>query len=230
VHKLDTLAIQGSLTLFAAVSHPELARVEIDGKGSFDVFEGREALREAPSWMRGAVRRHGHLMVLHEPNGFVTNGLDVALNRLTAQAGVGGIASMVVAKSSTAVAASDTSILGGSTSCNFSGTSQNAVSKALASPAFPAASSGATTGGMTFTEADVNASASATFWPINRVGLSNSAAGSQVGLIDVIGNTASQANPYSRTFSIDFSGSTSFTINPQITLTGIRRSTDFPVL
>lgn len=228
--KLDALPIYGDLRIFAACSHPERAVIELDERGSFDFLDGPDALSSAPPWMRAAVHRHGHLMVITEPNGFVTNGLDVALNRLTAQAGVNGIQSMLVAKSSTAVGAGDTSILGGATSAVFSGATQNAVSKALASPVFPLASAGSTTGGITVTEADVNAGASATFWPVNRVGLSNSAAGAQLGLIDVIGNNASQANPYSRTFSIDFSGSASFTINPQITLVGIRRSTDFPVL
>lgn len=215
--------------IYASCDRPDLATIEVN-KGDFEFLTGQKALKTAPSWMIDSVKKHGHLMVIRETNGFVTNGLDVTLNRLTGQAGVNAIQSMLAAKASANVAAGDVSIMGGSTAAVFSGATQNAVSKAVASPAFAASSSGQTTGGITFTEADVNSGAASTFWPCNRIGFSNSAAGSQNGLIDVIGNNASQANPYSRTFSIDFSGSTTFSINPQITLTAIRRSTDFPVL
>ena len=135
-----------------------------------------------------------------------------------------------MAKSTVAVAASDTSILGGSTAPVFTGATQNAFSKGLATPAPASTSTGTITAGMSFTQADVNSGAAASFWPLNRIGLSTSAAGVAGGLIDVIGNTASQADPYSRTFSIDFSAAGSFTMNPQITLTGVSVKANFPVL
>ena len=230
--KLDQLAFNGSLVMFATCEHPENAIVGHDSQGSFDFLEGKDALSSAPPWMRDAVKRDGHLMVLAEPNGFVMNGLNVALNLLF---GVGGpplaIATLIVAKSSTAVAVTDTSILGGATAPVFSGDTQNAFSKVLATPAPVATTTGITTVGMTFTQADLNGGgAAASFWPINRIGLTNVAAATNGGLIDVIGNVAAQADPYSRTFSVDFSSAGTFTMNPQITITGVRRALDFPAL
>jgi len=226
---LDATAIIGSLTMYGACERPEDAFVTLDDKGSFEVFEGRSALREAPPWMADAVRRHGHLMVLHEPNGFVSNGLDVVINRAFGVSGPPAvIQSLIVAKSATAVAATDTSILGGTTAPVFTGASQNAISKALTAPAPVAAVANAITGGMSFTNTDVTGGTN--FWPINRIGLTNVAASTNLGLIDVIGNTAAQADPYSRTFSVDFSSAGTFTLAPQITVTLVRRVADFPVL
>ncbi|MDQ6719332.1 MAG: hypothetical protein M3003_00880 [Candidatus Dormibacteraeota bacterium] len=225
----DGVALKGDLTIFGACEFPENTRIELDDKGSFDVFEGPEALRESPPWMRDAVNRHGHLLVIAEPNGFVSGGLDVFINRAF---GVGGppavVQSLIVAKSSTAVAATDTSILGGTTAPTFTGAGQNAISKALTAPAPVAAVANAVSGGMSFTNTDVTGGAN--FWPINRIGLVNVAASTPGGLVDVIGNTAAQADPYSRTFSVDFSSAGVFTLSPQITVTMIRRVADFPVL
>lgn len=231
MNRLDGIALDGSMTMFGACEHPENVIIEVDHKGTYDYIEGTAALNEAPPWMQTAVRKHGHLIVVHEPNGFVSNGLDVVLNRAFAVSGPPAeIKTLIVAKSSTAVASTDTSILGGTTAPVFSGATQNALSKALTAPAPAAASSNAISGGMSFTQADVNASASATFWPINRVGLLNVAASTNLGLIDIIGNNASQADPYSRTFSVDFSAAGTFTLNPSITITAIRRTADMPTL
>lgn len=227
--KLDNLAMIGSLTMFGACERPENAVLELDDKGAFTFLEGRDAIASAPPWLRDAVRKYGHLMVLEEPNGFVSNGLDIALNRLWGVSGPpSAIQCLIVAKSSAAVASTDTSILGGSTAPVFTTASQNAFSKVMTTPTPAAASSNAVSGGMTFTQADITGGAN--FWPMNRVGLVNVAAATNLGLIDVIGNTASQADPYSRTFSVDFSGAGSFSLNPMITVTGVRRTADFPTL
>lgn len=231
MNRIDGIGLEGSMTMWGACQHPENVIIETDAKGEGLFLEGREALREAPRWMKAAVRRYGHLIIIHEPNGFVSNGLDVVLNRAFNVSGPpAAIQTLIVAKSSTAVASTDTSILGGATAPVFSGATQNALSKALTAPAPAAAASNAISGGMSFTQADVNASASATFWPINRVGLLNVAASTNLGLIDVIGNTASQADPYSRTFSVDFSAAGTYTLTPSITITAVRRTADFPVL
>jgi len=226
---LDGIALQGDLTIFGACERPENAVLTVDGKGSFDYIEGPAALHEAPPWMKADVNRYGHLIVLQEPNGFVSNGLDVFINKAF---GVGGppaaVQSLIVAKSSVAVASTDTSILGGSTAPTFTTASQNAISKLLTAPAPVAAVANAISGGMSFTNTDVTGGSN--FWPINRVGLLNVVASTAGGLIDVIGNTASQADPYSRTFSVDFSSAGTFTLNPQITVMMIRRVADFPVL
>lgn len=226
---LEGLALEGTLTIFSACEKPENVILGIDGEGEVQYLEGREALREAPLHMRAEVKKYGHLFLQHEPNGFVTNGLDIALNLLF---GVGGppskIQSMIVAKSATAVAATDTSILGGATAPVFTTASQNALSKLVTSPAPVASVAGAITAGMSFTQADVTGGAN--FWPINRIGLVNVAASTNLGLVDIIGNIAAQADPYSRTFSADYSAAGSFTLNPQITIQGVRRVADFPVL
>ncbi len=226
---LEGILLHGSMTMLGACERPEDAVIGVDSRGTVDFIEGPAAINEAPPWMQESVRRHGHLIVVHEPNGFVSNGLDVALNRLFA---VGGppsqILSLIVAKSSTAVASTDTSILGAATAPVFTGGTQNALSKALTAPAPAAAAANAISGGMSFTNADVTGGTN--FWPINRVGLVNVAASTNLGLIDVIGNTASQADPYSRVFSVDFSSAGTFTLTPSIQITGVRRVADFPVL
>lgn len=229
--KLDSLLFKGNAVIYGACSNPEDAVIGIDRHSKYQWLEGGAALTEAPPAMRRAVRKHGHLMVLEIPNGFVSGGLDMFLNKAFGVSGPpANIQCLIVAHSTVAVAATDTSILGGATAPTFSGTTQNALSKALTTPAPAAAASNAISGGITITQADVNASAGATFWPMNRMGLVNVAAATAGGLIDVIGNTAAQADPYSRTFSVDFSGSSTFTLNPVITITGVRRVADFPVL
>lgn len=227
--KIDLLAYTGSLTMFGACERPEDAKLSIDTQGTVDYFEGRDALNEAPPWMLETVKRHGNLIVLHEPNGFVSNGLDIALNRLFAVSGPPSqILCLIVAKSATNVASTDTSILGGATAPVFTGASQNAISKTLTTPVPVAAAANAITGGMSFTNTE--ATGGTNFWPINRVGLVNVAASTNLGLIDVIGNGAAQADPYSRTFSVDFSAAGQFTLSPSITVTGVRRTADFPTL
>lgn len=229
--KLDTLSVEGSLTILGACEHPENVLIQIDSEGEYEFFEGKSALSEAPPWMKEAVARHGHMMVIHEPNGVVSNGLDIMLNRLF---GVGGppdeILSLIVAKSSTPVSPTDTSILGGTTAPVFSGPSQNALSKTMDAPAPAPAVNNKITGGINIVETDVDSGASATFWPINRIGLVNVAPSTNLGLFDVIGNEPGQSDPYSRTFSVDFSGGGEFTLNPAISITGVRQSSDFPVL
>ncbi len=227
--KLDTLSYAGSLTIYGACQRPENVIIEHNREAEGLFLEGRDALNEAPPWMKDEVRKYGHLIVLHEKNGFVSNGLDIALNLLFGVSGPPSkIQSLIVAKSATNVASTDTSILGGSTAPVFSGGTQNAISKLLTAPAPAAASANAISGGMSFADTDVTGGSN--FWPLNRVGLVNVAASTNLGLVDVIGNGASQANPYSRTFSVDFSSAGTFTLNPQITITGIRVSTAFPVL
>lgn len=222
-------AVTGNLNLFAACEHPENAVLGIDDRGTVDWFEGKSAFNEAPPWMLDAVRKHGHLMVLHEPNGFVSNGLDVFLNKAFAVGGPpANLQCIITAKSSTAVASTDTSILGAATAPVFTGATQNAFSKVFGTPAAAAAAANAITVGITFTQADITGGAN--YWPMNRIGIVNVAAATNLGLIDVIGNNASQADPYARTFSIDFSGAGTFTLNPQITVTGVRRTADFPTL
>lgn len=229
MNKLDALSITGEMTMLAACELPENAVIGVDAKGTVEFIEGKAALNEAPPWMKDAVRRFGHLIVVEEPNGFVTAGLDTMMNLLW---GVNGppskIQTLIVAKSAAAVAATDTSILGGATAPVFTGATQNAFSKVMATPTPVASVAGVVSGGMTFTETDITGTTN--FWPMNRLGLTNVAAATNLGLVDVIGNTASQADPYSRTFSIDFLNAGSFTLNPKITLTGVRRVADFPVL
>lgn len=234
--KLDSICLTGSLTLYGACEFPENASIEVDPKSEFHFMERRQARNEAPPWMRDAVEKHGHLMVLHSPNGFVQYGLDLALWRLfdaltgTAPA---GIKSMIVARSSANVASTDTSILGGATAPVFTGTTQNALSKLLTTPTPVAPVASSITGGITFTEVDLNATArtaAGAFWPMNRMGFTNAAPSTNLGVVDIIGNNTGQADPYSRTPSVNYADSGSFTLNPTITIVGIRRVADFPVL
>lgn len=221
--------IEGHVDFFGACEFPENAVIEMDARCDFDFLKGRKARAKAPPWLRDTVREHGHLLILHIPNGFVSNGLDVFMNRAFNVSGPpAAVQTLIVAKSSVAVASTDTSILGGATAPVFSGATQNAISKALTAPAPVAAVANAISGGMSFTQAD--ATGGTNFWPISRVGLLNVAPSTNLGLIDVIGNNASQADPYSRTFSVDFSSAGTFTLNPQITVTAVRRVADFPVL
>lgn len=224
----DDLRLAGTLTLFAACERPERAIIELtDRRAGYAYLEGREAFNWAPHSMLPDVERYGHLMVITEPNGFVQFGLDTVNNLLF---GVNGppskIQCMIVASSSTAVAATDTSILGGATAPIFTfGATQNAYSATLANPAPVASSASQVTGGIQFTNSNYSNSG---VWPINRMGFVNVAASTNLGLIDVIGNTAAQADPYSRTFSVDFHSAGSWTLNPQITITTIKQQSAFP--
>ncbi|MEO7398241.1 MAG: hypothetical protein ABIW84_06735 [Ilumatobacteraceae bacterium] len=227
--KMDALSYNGALTVYGACEFPEKAVLGIDSMGEVLYLEGKAAKDECPPENRYLLEKYGHLMVLHEPNGFVSNGLDVTLNRLFGVSGPPAVAQcVIVAKSSVAVASTDTSILGGATAPVFTTASQNAFSKVFGNPAASAAASNAITVGIDIADTDITGAAN--FWPMNRVGLVNVAAATNLGLLDVIGNTAAQGVPYSRTFSIDFSAAGTFTLNPRITITGLRGNTAFPTL
>lgn len=224
--RTEALAVSGDLTMFGCCDAPENAVIELDQFGSLTWIEGKARMKEAPPWLRKDVQRRGHLFVVEEPNGFVNNGLNVALNLLFNVGANSAIQSMIVANSTTAVAATDTSIEGGATNVVFAfGATQNAYSAALATPAPAATANQTMTAGIQFTQANY---ANAGVWPINRIGFVNVAASTQLGLIDVIGNTAAQADPYSRVFSIDLHSAGTWTLNPQITITAIKQQSAFP--
>lgn len=147
----------------------------------------------------GAILRcePGQELILTRKNAFVNIGLNNALDLLFALASP-GVPSRIQLSSSTAAVTAATTTMGGT------------VSNKAISPAASRASQ-VVTAGATFTQADVA-------FVITKVGLLNTSTDAGTGLYDVIGGTGGSA-PYNQPFTIDLTGTTSFSLTMQILVT-----------
>jgi hypothetical protein len=157
------------------------------------------------------------LFLLEEPNGFVNTGLNLFLDRAYGISGPPAAVGFIGVSSSTSAVVATTVFLNG----GAGGTAANTIIKALS----PAASrtNQTVTAGATFVNADFTSGV----FVINKIGLLTTANDAGTGLIDVVGGT-SGADPYSRTFSVDFTNAGSFTLVPQIAVTAIAVKGSFP--
>lgn len=139
----------------------------------------------------------GQKLILTRKNAFVNIGLNNALDLLFGLAAP-GVPSRIQLSSNTAAVTAATTTMGGT------------VSNKAISPA--ASRTGQTvTAGATFTQADVA-------FVITKVGLLNTNTDAGTGLYDVIGGTGGSA-PYNQPFTIDLTGTTSFSLTMQILVT-----------
>lgn len=152
-------------------------------------------------WSHQRVFRH---------NAFVTNGLNAILERMGGIGTTAAITHLHLSADAQTVTLATTQIdpAGGSTG-RASKTVTNTVN---------AATSVLTCTSASFTQADVS-------WAINKMGVGNvstdpgtTTAGAISGIWDIIGGTGG-ASPFNQAFSADYTGSTSFTLNPVITVT-----------
>lgn len=152
-------------------------------------------------------------------NGVVNLGLQMALDKLygiTAPANVGFIG---IAEDAAAVTAA-TVFLGGAAAAILAGGTQNGFIRAFA-PAATRANQ-VVTGGATFTQADM----AGRLFAIHKTGHLNAAtdvgtglgAGPASGIVDVIGGNAGAA-PFNQPFTIDLTGTTTWSLLMQIQLT-----------
>lgn len=139
----------------------------------------------------------GQELILTRKNAFVNIGLNNALDLLFALAAPGVPSRIQLSSSTTAVTAATTT-MGGT------------ISNKAISPAASRASQ-TVTAGATFTQADVA-------FVITKVGLLNTSTDAGTGLYDVIGGTGGSA-PYNQPFTIDLTGTTSFSLTMQILVT-----------
>lgn len=145
-------------------------------------------------------RRKG-LLVVQRPNAFVNIGLNNALDRMFNLATPNPPSHIGLSDDNTAVIATTTLI----------DPTPSGLSPAI--KAFsPAASrsSQTVTAGATFTQTDVN-------FIIRKVGLLNGATDAGTGLYDVIGGSG--VAPFNQPFTIDLTGTTSFSLTMQIQVT-----------
>lgn len=195
----QTLGIIGSLKLELQCDHPDRVRISTTKHG------------------RATFDRKRDLWVIEEPNGLVNTGLNLALDRLFGLSGPpAAISHIGVSSNTTAVTPSTVYLNGGS-----GGAAANTIIKAL-SPAATRASQ-VITAGATFVPADFTSGVFA----IAKIGLLNTATDAGTGLLDVIGGTGG-ADPYSRTFAVDFSAGGTFTLVPQILITAVGVKASFP--
>lgn len=139
----------------------------------------------------------GQKLILTRKNAFVNIGLNNALDRLFNLASPTQPTHIGLSSNTAAVTAATTT-LGGT------------VSIKAFSPAASRASQ-VVTAGATFTQADVA-------FVITKVGLLNTSTDAGTGLYDVIGGTGGSA-PYNQPFTIDLTGTTSFSLTMQIQVT-----------
>lgn len=141
------------------------------------------------------------LMVVSRKNAFVNIGLNNALDRTFGLASPGAPSHIGLSDDGTAVTATTTLL-------DPTPSGLSPAIKAI-SPA-ASRSSQTVTAGATFTQADVN-------FIIRKVGLLNGATDAGTGLYDVIGGSGSA--PYNQPFTIDLTGTTSFSLTMQIQVT-----------
>lgn len=195
----DRLNFKGVLTLLLQVEHPEKVKITTSKYGTFRFDKKRD------------------LFVIEEPNGFVSTGLNLALDRLFGLSGPPAAISHIGVSSNTTAVTSATAFLNGA----GAGSAANTIIKAISPAASRAAQT--VTGGATFVNADFTSGVFA----ISKVGFLNTATDAGTGLVDVIGGTGG-SDPYSRTFSVDFTAAGTFTLVPQIAVTAISNKTAFP--
>lgn len=224
---VDAVALQGRLRLVLEVEDMRAVKASVGIGGSIrELSRAQERLRElervrcdparyahAAKWRRS---KHAGLLVLEDHNGVVNTGLNNLLDRWFNLSSPTAIGFIGVSSNTTAVTATTVNLNGAS-----GGTAANTIIKAIS----PAAtrSSQTVTGGATFANADFTSGV----FVINKVGFLTTSTDAGTGLIDVIGGTGG-SDPYSRTFSVDFTNAGTFTLIPQIALTAVAVRGSFP--
>lgn len=194
----EGLFLSGFLTLKIQAEHLDKVKISISENGLVKYYPD------------------GKTAVVYEPNGFVSGGLNLALDRLCGIGSPAAIGFIGVSNSTSSVTVATTFLNGG-----VAGAAANTIILPI-SPAFT--STGLTrTAGATFTSASFTAGV----FIINKVGFLNTSTDAGTGLIDVIGGTGG-SDPFSRTFSVDFTNAGSFTLIPQISISAINSKATFP--
>lgn len=155
--------------------------------------------------------------VIRHRNGMVNTGLNIALDRMFGLSGPPAVVGFIGVDNNTTAVTSATAFLHGA----GAGSAATTIIKALSPAATRTAQT--VTGGATFANADFTSGV----FVINKVGLLNTSTDAGTGLIDVIGGTGG-TDPYSRTFVVDFTNAGTFTLIPQIALTGVASKGAFP--
>ncbi len=165
----------------------------------------RQALKEMPEIVRFI---KDVIYIGPVCNAYVNTGLNNSLDR---EFGLGGaaVSHIGVSSNATAVTASTVFLNGAS-----GGAAANTIIKSISPVASRVAQT--TTGGATFVNADFTSGV----FVMNKLGFLNTSTDAGTGLIDVIGGTGG-ASPYNRNFSIDLVNAGTFTLVPQIAVTGV---------
>lgn len=150
-------------------------------------------------------------------NGVVNTGLNNMLDRWFGLSGPPAAIGFIGVGSNTTAVTAATAFLNGA----GAGSAANTIIKAISPAATRSAQT--VTGGATFANADFTAGV----FVINKIGLLTTSTDAGTGLIDVIGGTGG-ADPYSRTFVVDFTNAGSFTLVPQIAMTAVAVKGSFP--
>ncbi len=195
----DTVGFAGVLFATLQCDHPDRVRIRTSSYGD------------------ARFDRKRNLWVVSDQNGVVNTGLNNALDRWFALSGPpAAIGFIGVENNNTAVTASTAFLHGAS-----GGSATTTIIKAISPAATRTAQT--VTGGATFANADFTSGV----FIINKIGLLITSTDAGTGLIDVIGG-ASGSDPFSRTFSVDFTNAGTFTLVPQIAMRAIGVKGSFP--